>query len=98
MDFVSQATIPSLLRAWCSSFVSCVEYSSLSGENSTHLDAVAGSGLADGRRQAVAHRPLGQEQPPGDVGNGRAVTGGAEDVALAGGQGGWGPHAAPLRR
>src|SRR5260370_19195102 len=51
------------------------------------LDAVAGSGLADGRRQVVAHRPLGQEEAPGDVGNRRAVTGGVEDVALAGGEG-----------
>ena len=44
------------------------------------------AGLADGRRQVVADRPLGQEQRAGDVRDGAAVAGDLEHVALAGGQ------------
>src|SRR5215213_8756923 len=37
------------------------------------LDPGPCAGLADRRRQVVAHRPLRQEQPAGDVGHGRTV-------------------------
>ncbi|MFC3348617.1 ATP-binding cassette domain-containing protein [Streptomyces echinoruber] len=39
------------------------------------VDAVAGTGLAGDGRHVVAHRPVGQVQPPGDLGDGRPLGG-----------------------
>src|SRR3954452_21438604 len=50
------------------------------------LDAGARAGLADRQGQVVAHRPLRQEQPPGDLGHRGPVGGLAQHVGLAGGQ------------
>ena len=53
-----------------------------SSRHPRRLDPGPRAGLADRRGQVVAHRPLGQEQPAGDVGDGGAVRGGAQDVGL----------------
>ena len=45
-----------------------------------------GAGLADGGRQVVAHRSLGQVLRRGDVGHGAAVPGSEQHLMLASGQ------------
>src|ERR1700758_179936 len=50
------------------------------------LDAVAGAGLADARRQVVAYGALGQADRSRDLLDGRAVGAGREDIALARGE------------
>ena len=51
------------------------------------------AGLGDRRRQVVAHRALRQEQPPGDVGDGRAVRGRRRARRAPGRSAGCGPPA-----
>src|SRR5215469_4804474 len=50
------------------------------------LGPVAGAGLLDAGGQVIAHRPLGEEQRGGDLGDRRAILARREHVPLAGGQ------------
>src|SRR5699024_3372000 len=51
------------------------------------LHPVGGAGFRDGGGQVVADGTRGQVQARGDVADGGAVAGGAEDLGFAGGQG-----------